>query len=499
MDCIGLRLAAVAFMMISGCISDSPVLPAAPVLPTPCTFVMVPSSYGDQYEYAAEGKLILAFTVGGILVDWSIVDPSVPSKAQALELPPTSKIIIAVAHETKTRLSLPGSMRPGVQVSYWAIHPDHSRPLPFYDEWFDSESGALLQVVARAPGSTDGEPYHHEFMTRSDRPGLFLSALFWETTIHPGVRGQLSFARWSDKPEGDSTLDYGVDATYIQEERCHAKVHADFRNEAQATNYRLSFELEENLPVPRSYEEHYQRDGQEARLAGALHLLSISGRGAQHLAAFHPAQSDSQTSLSLAPLEDGFLAGGQGVFPTSFAVAKGAALNDTAAGQWFRGHPSAIPSSARHAVGSPGSGIIDQWNINWVAPNGDNLFTAITKRRLGLPIPIDRFDVGSSIPSDPDLFPSSTGLATTLDSLARMHFDSYGRPVEVLVCHFSTNMCSVGTHAETHWPYACDGCGSTQIFPGIFLWVTAGLVNQESSYDTDALSNPVYMRDGGDS
>lgn len=522
-----LRPLALAALMLaiplSGCLADAPGPPtgtpakdpsdgaaADPAEPTgtpasaACTRLEItPPRAGAEFVYNASGIPFFPPTLPGAIIDWEVIgdnDTEGPGRNEALDLPKGSTLRVALGDRTRDVLDLYGTWRPAYQVTYWADHPDHSRPVAVQDEWGDLRSGRLLDLLARASKYSDGDVEQKHFMGRLNHPPVMTASLFWNRTLTDPNQKQDSTT--SNETALEAFFPGTVDRDDYQHRVLDIRRSADgcvAEVQIQTDRHRARMTFVEGIGLPVTYKV---RNPQDDVTIFTLDLRDMNPGDGFELPEFAPAEDPDVGSAALerAPPQEDFLPGRGDVFTTSFDKAVEEIRDqDDYAREWLKDHPDAVPVAAKHRLGHPDGLIEDVWSITWLDPNGSKMGATVQYKWKTALEQERTYETGRLDDYTDYTFPDLPDRWVKLSEMSRIHREVYGKDPEVMWCDFSREECKIGAHRSMHKSYRCGlWCQRMQADPvyngsstsGFRFDIGQGFVYAEKTFDPSPIPPP---------
>lgn len=466
----------IATVLGSGCLA-----------PEACSVAVEPPKPGTTVSYEGSGRLETP-SQNYAIIDWGIFQGG--GSQELVVMPEGSSLKVQVSEAQDATMGLEGTFHPTWQVDYTVSMP--GRPaVRFASEWVDASDGHLVaEAMLAMRQAEDGGPIHVMQLGRVHRPVAFAASPLWGETLREGKSWNFQLPMPLFFPiQGNYTpgeISFAVTKTFIDAGRCEAQVDMTYTIPELPGTWSYQYTMAEGNPFPQTIREIAV--GSRPPLHLDLGGLVVGGGESISLWSQPPPFNDPSWSRTeqLQAQRDGFLAGGERVFPTSYAQAMAALRADAAAGQWLRENPDAVPNRVRHVLGNPGENIVDQWQINFVNPDGlGRTLTVQRERPMIALIGQETLSVSMETTSDPgEELPRLAESVITVDELARIHQQFYGKPVEVLDCFLPLAQCAVGRHDSMQMGYAGK---SSLSLAGLTVDVNRGWVLQEESADPSAV------------
>ncbi len=441
----------------------------------PCEgLTLLPASGGDAYEYAATGSVLLTSNKI-IIADWNVVEGL--DEQGKVTLDEGSRVAITVGPEPEPALSISGEHRPSYQVSYVASDPTRGSGLHVADEWLDEENGETNDARMPSADERSDRVLHHRHFTRTGWAGLMHAPDLWNRSLAEGDSWSISYPEGYPNTQAQSSqasVSFTVESVWESEQGCQASVQAD-HSFAEA-----SLTLAEEVPVPTEYEVKVGDDGFE------MALLEWERGDGSSLAPINRAEHPRSGLAPLAPLENEFLADAEGIFSTDWPAAIAAIEGDPEAQEWLDDHPNAAVTEVDLIQGDPLSDIENRWTVTWwPGPEGGaSMENRVTTRSDAVSEVLDdRISVKTSyVEKAPRPEINET---VTLPSLADLHEETYGVPLETFRCKFSSppggSKCVMAPHDDIGKPRVGGLPGAGVYFSGFVVDLRDGRVLQETS------------------
>lgn len=398
-------------------------------------------------------------------------------------LPEGSQLEIEV-REPRPRTTMDAQTVQAPAIAYHLDHADHERSLPVAVEHVHPSTGNLVQLVRPSLFHSDEHGYGSDTrFTRIDRPPAMLAGAFWNATIDTGDTGVVEYPDETAVPANVSwgEIRYEVTQTEDTPEGCQARIDAAL-GPAERNDPRIPFTLtlREGIPLPVAYELPYPEGAPASYADASLALTRFDPGDGQELPSFEPTRFPDRR-LPHQPLEDGFLADRDGVFPTSYDDAVQEIRSNEQAEAWFDDHPGAEPVEVDHLMGAPDDRIIDAWRVVWTDDSGEALEgRAIHRYRT----PAEQFEetvVETETTTTPHR-PAAPGTDgwVPLASIVDVYEQRHGAAATFVLCDLHKPSCTVGEHARTDVGYA--GTTWAGIVTGLLVDLDRGWLLQETRY-----------------
>lgn len=445
-----------------------------------CAVVVPSATSGSQFFYAASGNF---FGLEAPVRVSEEIRPEFSSGAFQED----SRLRVEIGRETEPRLSSGGVERSSFRLSFIYV-PVQGPEFEFRVEYLDAETGDVIQVVHPLGSSNDGAPLSETLFVNPGLPSLFGVGLLWNQRIDKGFRGHADFAppvyfpgevaanRWSRL-----TLHHDS-STVTPDDSCQVTLGGTISGGRYARYAPVTIKATfgEGLAVATSFEVQFT-DAPRTRLA--LTLLDAKAADGRILPSFRPREAsdgyNDSTNLTLRPLRDGFLEGGDQLFPTPYSTAIARIRDDEEARRWFESHPDAILADGIHRNGDPETSLVDAWFLSWYSREPTGGATGIVeKHQYDPPAAIlqPEFQVAFNEHAvDPvDRAPTR---GPTLDELAKVVRNTHKGSLEYVFCYMGDGICTVGGFAATGMQPARPGEGlGAGLLPGLRVSLDDGLL-----------------------
>lgn len=468
--------------------------------PDSCTTVDIPSLDSDsETEFDFEGPRILRPSTDYILGTWPGETPN--RSGGPLRFQEETTVEVDVADRPEAHVSLSGEERSAWQVTYTAREPNRTTAYPFLDIWIDAETGNPIEITGRGVDrDPDAGVRHSRWWGGWGRPQLLVSSLFWGEELEEGDAGTLTYPRGLYFPQLDSQAEEGVVEWTVDAvtagENCRARLSVDLSpppSVGDGLDQSITIVFEDGVPLPVRYEARLADpsvDPFEARL-----LEHDPGDG-EPLPAFQEAPVPAGR-LPTAPSQEGFLAGGEDVFPLSYEEALEALRDGEETGPWLRDHPEARPQKVIHEPGAPDDRVVDGWEMRWVASDGESRWLTATQRERLVPMGSETETETAMREAKERPRPPEEASWVTLDALAELHRRIYDAPLRALDCEFAApedpsgpGPCLLGPVEHTDHAYHDPGGARVGGIWGTVVWPERGIVAVEQSYSPEAVPAP---------
>lgn len=450
----GAAVLLLTLVAVAGCVRPPSARPPEPA-GTACSTVSIPPARaGAEYVYEARGSMLLVGSDLMSAIDWEDNETTVG-------LPAGSRVRVAVGDRPVPAVDAFGRLRRAWQVTYWADTPDRPR-VAAADQWIDAETGRLLSVTTRHNWYVRDNHTHLTRATRWNATGLLQMPMLWGRPLEEGGGATMDTPVFPVGPGSlrSGQVRYDVEAVSRDRGDCRATIRVVDTGSAplyeEADPHAAELVVHDDRSLPTRYT--YDGPGLKMQLVEAhpgegpvLPTLRTGPRPA--------------SALARAPADGVAPAGGEELWPTSFAKAKRLAeQDDPVVGAWLRAHPRARVARVEHEMGHPTSPIVDQWEIVWLDPQGNRKATAVERHRSSNTTDDDAYDNDSY---EVDMFeyfgklryPPEKARWPTLDAMAGLHSWVRGRPPDLLICEVWEDgpECWIGTHEGTMISRACEG------------------------------------------
>lgn len=445
-----------------------------------CKAVVPPATAGSQFLYAASGNFF------GLEAPVRVSEEIRPEfSSGAFE--ENSWLRLEIGRDAEPKVASGGGEQRSFRLGFTYV-PVEDSEIEFRVEYLDAETGFVNQVVHPVGSSNDGSPLSETLFVNPGLPPLLGMGLLWNQQIGRGFRIQADFAPPVYFPVDDATIHWSRlvlrhEATEATPDGgCQVTLGGTISGGRYARYAPVTIRAayDEGVAAAKSFEVQFT-DPPRTRLA--LTLIDATAGDGAILPLFRSLQASDgyqgSTNLTLRPLRDGFLEGGEQLFPTPYATAIARIRDDEEARGWFESHKDAALADAIHRNGDPETTLVDAWFFSWYSRESNSGATGIVERhRYDPPASVlqPEFQVAFNEHSvDPiDRVPTRGPI---LDELAEVVQTTQKGPLEYIFCYMGDAICTMGSFAATGMQPARPGEGlGTGILPGLRVSLDDGML-----------------------